>query len=68
MAEKLKKIEVKIGEVQKEKIASKLEEVMFRCRRAKVEETYVEYYSCSDAGKDKILVGGMLPVLVFQGC
>ena len=42
MAEKLKKGEVKIGEVQREKIAGKLEEVMCRCRRAKAEETYVE--------------------------
>ena len=49
MAEKLKKGEVKIRKVQREKIAGKLENVMCRCRRAKAEETYVEYSSCSDA-------------------
>ena len=52
MAEKLKKEEVKIREVQREKIASKLENVMCRCRRAKAEEKYVESSSCNDAGDD----------------
>ena len=47
MAENLKKREVKIREVHREKIASKLENVMCRCRRAKEEETYVECSSCS---------------------
>ena len=47
IAEKLKK-----GEVQREKIAGKLEEVICRCRRAKAEETYVECTSCNDAGND----------------
>ena len=52
MAEKLKKGEVKIRKVQREKIAGKLENVMCRCRRAKAEETYVECSSCSDARND----------------
>ena len=39
-------------EVQREKIAGKLEEVTCRCRRAKAKDTYTEYCSCSDAGKD----------------
>ena len=40
------------GEVRRENIAGKLEEVTCGCRRAKAEEAYAEYYSCSDAGKD----------------
>ena len=39
-------------EVQREKIAGKLEDVMCRCRRAKAEEPYVEYSSCSNAEND----------------
>ena len=62
MAEKLKKGEVKIEVVLREKMAGKLEDVMCLCRRAKTEETYVEY---SDGGKD--FFGGLLPVLDFQG-
>ena len=58
MAEKLKKGSVKIGEVQREKIAGKLEDVMCRCRRAKAEETMWSLQSG---------VGGMIIVLVFQG-
>ena len=51
MAEKLKKGEVKKGEVQREKIAGRLEEVMCRCR-TESEETYVESSSCSDAANN----------------
>ena len=50
MAEKMKKEEMKTGEVQKEKIVSKLEEVVCRCRTAKAEETCVECSSCIEAG------------------
>ena len=49
MAEKLKKRDVKIREVQREKIAGKVEDVMCRCRITMPEETYVECSSCNDA-------------------
>ena len=52
MAEKLIKDEVKAGEVQREKIAGKLEEVISYGRTAKAEEKYVECSSCSNAGND----------------
>ena len=52
MTEKLKKGEVKIGELQREKIAGKLEDVMCHCQKANAEETYGECSSCSDAGND----------------
>ena len=47
VAEKMKK-----GEVLKDEIAGKLEEVVCRCPTAKAEETYVECSSCSEAGND----------------
>ena len=52
MAEKLKKGEMKIGEVQRKKIAGKLEEVMRRSRTGTAEDKYVECCNCSDAGND----------------
>ena len=42
---------MKIGEIQREKIADKLE-VMSLGRTAEVEETHVELSSCIDAGNE----------------
>ena len=46
MAENLKKGEIKIGEIHREKIASNLVELVCRCRRAKAEAKAFQLKRC----------------------